>query len=483
MKKILTSLLFACIFTLLIHFIVFLFSLLVGGLQFASFYFKDMFPIILSVFFIPSFLAPFSFDKKKEIKSLIIKMVKSSLLSFVMVYLLTYVVIRFYRNVPDIPFINSESFFKGFLSVFIVLFCFLVLFIKRKKSVENFQDKKITISYKIIFATYFLVSVLYVAVFWTFSKQDSAIFNRHNLLIVFYGLLVVLFLRYFFIYLRRKQMSTIKEYFFIAFLYVVNVILLPVLPVLIDKYVEKRMYPMAHLFDKAFGYLDFVWVIVIVSPYFLFLTIIIHFYYSYKSKGSKIVALRQKDEVTSVKYQQLKSQLSPHFLFNNISVLTGLIEENPKKAIVFSENLAAIYRYFLEKEKEDVVLLQEELGFVVMYISLLKDRFEDALSYEVISDEIENKYVIPLVMQQVIENVVKHNIVNNEKPIHIKVTIENDFISIENNINPKVFGVNSNKTGIKSIISRYAFFTNQKVNVVLTKSNYRIELPIIKIHK
>lgn len=483
MKKVFTVFKFAATFTLLINFTVLLIHTVMVGVEISLNDFKEIFPMNFIIFFIPSFIAAFSFGKIKSIKYLKVKTLKRSLLSFIIVYLVVYVGMRFSKNAADIPLLNITSFFNGLLSVLILFFCFLVLFIKRQKRVRNFQDEKITISYKNLLGVYSLVSVLYVAVLWLFAEQNLAVFNRNILLIVFFGLLAVLFSRYLFIYLSKRKTTTVKEYFIIAFLYALNILLLPVLPGIIDKYVEKRMYPMVHLFEKFFDLEDYIEVVIVVSPYFLFLTIIIHFYYSYKSKGSEIVALKQKDEVTSIKYQQLKSQLSPHFLFNNISVLTGLIEENPKRAILFSENLAAIYRYFLEKEKEDVVLLQEELDFVVMYVSLLKDRFEDALSYEVVGDEIKNKYVLPLVIQQVIENVVKHNIVNNEIPIHIKVTVKSNFIKIENNLNPKVFGVNSNKTGIKSIKSRYAFFTNKKVNVVLTKSSYRIELPIIKVHK
>ena len=94
-----------------------------------------------------------------------------------------------------------------------------------------------------------------------------------------------------------------------------------------------------------------------------------------------MVFLKQQSLENQLNYQQLKNQLSPHFLFNNINVLSSFIEENPQKAVSYANNLADIYHYFLEQEKQDVIKLVEEIKFAEKYLKLLKDRFENGLEY------------------------------------------------------------------------------------------------------
>ena len=108
--------------------------------------------------------------------------------------------------------------------------------------------------------------------------------------------------------------------------------------------------------------------------------------------------LKQIGLEASLKYQQLKSQISPHFLFNNISVLTGLIEENQEKAVKFSEDLSKVYRYFLDQEKQNLVTLKDEMSFANKYIDLLKVRFESALIFNNNVNETETLYILPMAL-------------------------------------------------------------------------------------
>lgn len=128
--------------------------------------------------------------------------------------------------------------------------------------------------------------------------------------------------------------------------------------------------------------------LILFSPYFLFIVLTTHLYFlKLINKQEKSILIQQSLE-SQLNYQQLKNQISPHFLFNNINVLTSLIEENPKKAVLFSENLSNIYRYFLEQEKQDVVLVKDEIKFAKSYLELLKDRFEIGLNFTI---NIDNK--------------------------------------------------------------------------------------------
>lgn len=183
---------------------------------------------------------------------------------------------------------------------------------------------------------------------------------------------------------------------------------------------------------------------------------------------------------TEQNYRQLKKQLSPHFLFNNINVLTGLIEENPKKAVQFSSQLSNIYRYFLEQEKKDVVILQDELNFAKDYIELLQGRFGNGLIFNNhISEESKQKYIVSMSLQQVLENAIKHNEVSNVNPVTITVTDENDYISISNNINPKISEVKSSKNGLKNIQKRYTYFSDKKVKIEQNDQQFTVSFPLL----
>ena len=166
-------------------------------------------------------------------------------------------------------------------------------------------------------------------------------------------------------------------------------------------------------------------------------------------------------------------------MFNNINVLTSLIEENPKKAISFSENLSDIYRYFLEQEKQDVVLVKDELEFAKNYLELIKSRFEIGFTYKInIDEKVNQRYIVSTILQQVLENVIKHNIINKHSLIEVKISSKENYLFVENNKNLKPENSKSTKKGIKNIKSRITFFTDEKVIIEDNKSHFIIKLPI-----
>ena len=147
---------------------------------------------------------------------------------------------------------------------------------------------------------------------------------------------------------------------------------------------------------------------------------VIYFYNKYqqnKIKEQKVIA-----GTASAKFDALKNQLDPHFLFNSLNVLSSLIEENPDNAQKFTTSLSKVYRYVLEQKNKDLVTVDEELAFAKTYMSLLKMRFEDSIVFE-IPDQASNpdSKVVPLSLQLLLENAVKHNMVTSTKPLHIKI--------------------------------------------------------------
>lgn len=217
------------------------------------------------------------------------------------------------------------------------------------------------------------------------------------------------------------------------------------------------------------------------SIYILFCVLFYQlFYFSTLNKleKSKHLALMSK---ASEKYNVLRKQLSPHFLFNNINVLTALIEENPQKAVRFSESLGNIYRHFLRQEDEDVVSLQSALSFSKDYLELLKYRYEEAFQYVLPEAVASNQYIIPLVLQQVIENTIKHNEVSREKPLQITIGIQNDYIIIQNTKQLKTTVENTKGTGIENIQKRYAFLTEKEVVIEDEVNSFTIKLPLLNM--
>lgn len=154
---------------------------------------------------------------------------------------------------------------------------------------------------------------------------------------------------------------------------------------------------------------------------------------SQESTKQEIVA-----KTETAKFESLKNQLDPHFLFNSLNVLTSLIGENPNQAEKFTTKLSKVYRYVLEQRNKDLIPLSEELQFAKTYMELLGMRFEDAVKFNIpdtVSDE-ELK-IVPLSLQLLLENAVKHNVVSTLRPLEITIYEEDDYLIIQNNINPK----------------------------------------------
>lgn len=208
---------------------------------------------------------------------------------------------------------------------------------------------------------------------------------------------------------------------------------------------------------------------------------IFHFIYFYskfqqkKVKESQIVA-----KTESAKFESLKSQLDPHFLFNSLNVLTSLISENPNQAEKFTTKLSKVYRYVLEQKDKDLIPLEEELKFAKAYMELLKMRFEDGIKFsipEIVSDS-ELK-IVPLSLQLLLENAVKHNVITSNNPLEIRIFEENGFLSIENNISPKASLEKSTKIGLKNINQRYSLITNETVEITNYNKIFKVKLPLL----
>lgn len=213
---------------------------------------------------------------------------------------------------------------------------------------------------------------------------------------------------------------------------------------------------------------------------FFIVSLLIQALYFYRARNENKVKEQKIIATTAnAQFESLKNQIDPHFLFNSLNVLSSLIEENPENAQKFTTSLSKIYRYVLEQKDKDLVSVEEELAFAKTYMNLLKMRFENSISYELPECTNEDAKVVPLSLQLLLENCIKHNIVSEQKPLHIKISIEDYQLVIENNWQKKEVLSDGKGVGIQNIVNRYALLTNRKVTIQQNEEIFTVKLPIL----
>ncbi|TRX71549.1 sensor histidine kinase [Carboxylicivirga sp. M1479] len=188
----------------------------------------------------------------------------------------------------------------------------------------------------------------------------------------------------------------------------------------------------------------------------------------------------EKEQINS-KYTALKEQLDHHFLFNNLSVLSSLIYESTEKADRFIQDFAAIYRYVLSINKQDLVTVEEELEFIKTYLNLYKFRFEDGFEYTVELDDESKQYLLPpLSLQVLVENVFKHNIVSSNKPLRLSIKAVDNTLTITNNIQHKHDRQASTNTGQANLLEKYKLLNSDIPVFKVENDQYISQIPMIK---
>jgi sensor histidine kinase YesM len=186
-------------------------------------------------------------------------------------------------------------------------------------------------------------------------------------------------------------------------------------------------------------------------------------------------------ELTEIRFEVLKNQMNPHFMFNSLNVLSSLIETDPEKSQRFIEEFSSIYRYILETIEQHVVSVKRELEFARSYMYLQQIRYGDALSYEVdLSSDALQCYVPPLSLQVVLENAIKHNIISEDQPLEIRIFEENGSLKITNHLQPKFTFGTSTGIGQQNLKKRFAMTTGREPEFRLLDDCYIATLPLIK---
>ncbi len=198
-------------------------------------------------------------------------------------------------------------------------------------------------------------------------------------------------------------------------------------------------------------------------------------------KNSLLEVEKYKTQSTEAQLQNLKNQINPHFLFNNLSVLSSLVYQDQDKAVHFINELSKVYRYVLDNKSAELVTLKEELEFLEHYTYLLKIRFENAVSFTVnIEETHKHSYLPPMCLQMLVENTIQHNEASQSNPLKVRIYTKDNTLIVENDIQLRSDKKESSKTGLQNIRSRYAYFADKKVEIYNNGELFKVSLPLMQ---
>jgi LytS/YehU family sensor histidine kinase len=199
-------------------------------------------------------------------------------------------------------------------------------------------------------------------------------------------------------------------------------------------------------------------------------------------KQSAVEAERYQKESLSAKYESLKNQINPHFLFNSLNVLSNLVYTDQEKAALFIKKMADVYRYVLDTQGRELVDVEEELKFAESYIYLQQIRFGNNLKVNIQVDHNHGK-VLPLAIQMLIENAIKHNEVSSQLPLEININSTQSYIEVVNTIQAKYLPrEDSPGLGLENIRKRYEFLTSQPVEVKDQDGKFLVRIPVLSLN-
>ncbi|MBN3035994.1 MAG: histidine kinase [Bacteroidales bacterium] len=187
-----------------------------------------------------------------------------------------------------------------------------------------------------------------------------------------------------------------------------------------------------------------------------------------------------RGERITLQYNALRNQVNPHFLFNSLNTLTSIVHNDPDMAVRFIRQLSEVYRYLLDQRANDVVSLTSEIAFVEKYIFLQKIRHGQSLNFDMrITGNTDDLLVVPISLQMLVENAIKHNVITSERPLRISLEKENEYIIVRNNLQKKNTTSGSNGIGLDNICSRYEHLTSRKCIILPEGDEFIVKLPLL----
>lgn len=254
------------------------------------------------------------------------------------------------------------------------------------------------------------------------------------------------------------------------------------LPILIQVLYNQLLFPLIHgldcrLLEKEKWYSLIISIVITLMINAIIVSL--EFFQHWKKTLTEKEELKRNN--IAAEFESLKNQINPHFLFNSLNTLTSLIEEQPKTATRFVENLASVYRYLLSQREKETVSLKEELEFLSAYVYLNQIRFGENLKVQIQVPEMEqNKQLVTLTLQLLMENAIKHNVISKDKPLLIEIGVKDERLFIRNSLQPKRILRESNGVGLGNIVNRYRFFTKDEVLIQSGNGFFEVRVPLLK---
>jgi two-component system, LytTR family, sensor kinase len=340
--------------------------------------------------------------------------------------------------------------------------------------VGTMETQKKYLSYFVLRRAYFLLMVVVAVVLWAiYQLQDKAVANDYDTL--FWSILHTVGLWmgcYFTVSLLWKwfpwEINPLKH------------LILEVL--LIGLYTNLFVYTAWQLYPALAGseYHENVFDAFLSTNLITFLITAIHeavfFYRQWMENFSKSVRLEKEN--IQARYEALKTQINPHFLFNSLNSLTALVDNNPQ-AVDYIQNLSQFLRYVLKSRDRELVTLGEEMEMLNQYIALQKTRLADNAVFTVdVPENFHSFGMPPLALQMLVENCLKHNVASRSHILQVEVVANGRSLTVRNNIQPK-HGEPSTGYGLQNLTERYGFFTKQPVTISSQNGTFTVVLPLL----
>ena len=187
-----------------------------------------------------------------------------------------------------------------------------------------------------------------------------------------------------------------------------------------------------------------------------------------------------KREKLAIEYEALRNQVNPHFLFNSLTALTTLVHQDADKAEAFIRRFSDVYRYVLENRNMEIVSLQNELNLIENMAYLYHYRHGNNLLIELELDARNEKYVLPMALQMLLENALKHNVISKEKPLKVRLFEEDDYVIVWNNLQLKNSVPDSNNVGLGNIRLRYSYLSEKPLIIEKSDAYFQVKIPLLK---
>lgn len=423
---------------------------------------------VTSFFIIVSFCSVFIFEKINNTlwKKIVISIISVIILTTFSILYFNY----FYIKNAIVNFSSKTWFFQVLLNISIFLFYIFILDVNKKvtRRVDLVFQEKISFYVKL---------VLLLTIVMTLFLTSFVIFDYINIYSLKY-VLIKLVSRFFGFSLLVNLISLLCLYFFNKIKILRSNFFLMIFLTSIVSFPSLFPLGFTRFLNYFVGYIGSFYVIQLFSP--AVIISILFYRIDQRNKKAQITELQNLNFKKNAEYLQLKQQVNPHFLFNNLNTLISFIEINPKKAIEFGHHLSNSYRHYLKYQEEDFILLSDEINFIKEYLEIYKAKFENGFSFKIDVESSNNQYILSLALQEIIDNIFKHNSFDELNPIKINIFILNDILCISNSVTFKS-SITTTKLGLENIKSRYQLLTDKIVRITKSSTHFEVAIPILNL--